>query len=251
MRTDSQQELDRFWAHELGVDAGLLASAPEVYCTVQRLYSGVQLFRRGGRLVLAAPPGRTQQIQDAIRGRSPDEVFSAEWLHSVFVQDAERILGPAHVSYADDTSFRSESSRSARSISASDAAAYRALASALGSKEVEDSGFSGEAFPAFGAFSAEVLCAAASYTVWEPSMAHIIVATHPDHRRKGFASAAIRALAADAFARGLILQYRAVAWNASSLALARALGFSYYCSTLYVRLRAAEAERPASQRKAT
>ena len=107
------------------------------------------------------------------------------------------------------------------------------------------------AFPAFGAFSADVLCAAASYTVWEPSIAHIIVATHPDHRRKGFASAAIGALAADAFARGLILQYRAVAWNTSSLALAHALGFSHYCSTLYVRLRAAAPERPASPRKAT
>jgi len=238
LKPDSQRAVERFWAHELGVDPGFLATAPEVSCSVQRLYAGVQLFRRGGRLVVAAPPDQAPLLQDAMRGRSADEVFSAEWLQRVFVQDAERILGPAHVHYADGTSFRSESSGAARPISASDAAAYRSLAAALGSKEVEDSGFSGEAFPAFGAFSAGVLCAAASYTVWEPSIAHLMVATHPGYRRKGFASAAIGALAADALPRGLILQYRAVAWNASSLALARALGFRHYCSTLYVRLRA-------------
>jgi len=35
----------------------------------------------------------------------------------------------------------------------------------------------------------------------------------------------------------MILQWRALAWNKNSLSLARDLGFNYYCSTLYVRLR--------------
>ena len=240
MKADSEQALERFWAHELGVDPGFLGWAPQVCCTVQRLYAGVQLFRRGGRLVVAAPPDRAEFIQDAIHGLSPDKLFSVEWLQRVFLQDAEKILGPAHVNYADRASFRSEGPHSARRISAADAAAYRSLASALDAKELEDSGFSAEEFPAFGAFSGDVLCAVASYTVWEPSIAHIIVATHPDYRRRGFAGAAIRALAAHAFDRSLILQYRAVAWNEPSLALARALGFSHYCSTLYVRLRGAQ-----------
>lgn len=86
-------------------------------------------------------------------------------------------------------------------------------------------------------FSGDSLCAVASYELWLPSIAHISVATHPDHRRRGFAQAAIQALATAAFARGLILQWRAVAWNTHSLALAQSLGFAYYGATLYVRLR--------------
>jgi GNAT superfamily N-acetyltransferase len=204
---------------------------------VQRLYAGVQLFKRGRQLVLAAPPDRAELVQDKVCGLSVDELFSVNWLHGVFGQDAERILGPAHVYYADSTTFRPESALAGRPISSGDAGAYRSLAAALDSNELEDSGFSGDAFPAFGAFSGDVLCAAASYSVWEPSIAHIIVATHPRYRRRGFASAAIRTLAAHAFDRGLILQWRTVAWNENSLALARSLGFSHYCSTLYVRLR--------------
>jgi predicted GNAT family acetyltransferase len=101
---------------------------------------------------------------------------------------------------------------------------------------LEDSGFSAEAFPAFGVFSGARLCAAASYSIWKPSIAHIIVATHPEHRRRGFAKATIHALAKDALDRGLILQWRAVAWNVSSLALAQTLGFKHYCSTIFARI---------------
>ena len=237
MRTDSEEELDRYWARELGAAPGFLGNSPQVRCTVQRLYGGVQLFKRGRQLVLAAPPDRAELVQDKVRGLSVDELFSVDWLQGVFDQDAERILGPAHVYYADSTTFRPDGALAGRPISSVDAGAYRALAAALDSNELEDSGFSGDSFPAFGVFSGGVLCAAASYRVWEPSIAHIIVATHPQYRRRGFAGAAIRSLAADAFDRGLILQWRAVSWNENSLSLARSLGFSHYCSTLYVRLR--------------
>jgi len=163
-----------------------------------------------------------------------------EWLQRVFAQDAERILGPAEVNYADETIFRSERRHFTRPLSASDSAAYSALAAALDSKEVEDSGVSSEAFPAFGAFSDQILCAVASYEIWETSIAHITVATHPNYRRRGFAKAAVGALATAALDQGLILQWRAVAWNKNSLALARDLGFKHYCSTLYVRIRDSE-----------
>lgn len=237
MRDESQQVIERFWTTELGAESGFLAVIPQVCCTAQHLYSGVQLFRRDNRLIVVAPSDRAEFIQEAIEGFSVDDLFSAEWLQRVFGKDVERILGAAEVNYADDTSFRCNGRQAAQAISSSDSIAYRALASALDSKEIQDSGFSAETFPAFGAFSKDILCAAASYTVWEPSIAHIIVATHPDYRRRGFASAAISALAADAFDRGLILQWRAISSNKNSLALARHLGFAHYCSTLFVRLR--------------
>ena len=224
---------DRTW-RRVGVfsryTAGVLHSAASLlWCTTVSARESAYCGRSGRQS--RVPPRSYRSVF------SVHDLFSAEWLQHVLGKDVEQILGPAEVNYADDTSFRCNGRQPARPISASDAIAYRALASALDSKEIEDSGFSAEMFPAFGAFSEDILCAAASYTVWEPSIAHIIVATHPDYRRRGFASAAISALAADAFDRGLILQWRAISSNKNSLALARHLGFAHYCSTLFVRLR--------------
>lgn len=236
MKTDTREQLDQFWAHELGVPSGL-GGTPRLCCMVQHLYPGVQLFSNGERLILASPPAWAEVLHEAIVGVSPVDIFSVAWLQRVFANNAERILGPAEVHYADDTSFRAALNPHGRALSTADVPVYRELVAALDPKEVEESGVSAEAVPAFGAFCDDRLCAVASYQVWQPSIAHISVATHPDHRRHGFAKAAVQALAAEALDRGLILQWRAVAWNTNSLALARSLGFAYYCSTLYVRLR--------------
>ena len=235
MKTHSREQLDRFWADYLGIDSSL-ASTPNVCCTAQHLYSGVQLFTNGERLVIASPPDKAELIKKAIIDVSAEEAFSVEWLKRIFANDAERIIGPAEVNYADETSFRSEPSHRGRALSASDAVAYRRFVAAL-DPEAEDIGVSSDAFPAFGAFSDDTLCSVASYEVWKPCIAHIRVATHPSYRRRGFAKAAVRALAVEALENGMILQWRVLAWNKNSLLLARDLGFNYYCSTLYVRLR--------------
>jgi GNAT superfamily N-acetyltransferase len=236
MKAHSREQLDRFWTDKLGIDSSL-ASMPRICCTVQHLYSGVQLFANSERLVIASPPDKAEQIQNAIIDVSPEEAFSVEWLQRIFAEDAEKIIGPAEVTYADETSFRSETSRRGRALVTSDSDTYRELVAALDPKEIEESGVTIPTFPAFGAFSDDILCSVASYEVWKPSIAHIRVATHPNYRRRGFAKEAVQALATEAFDYGLILQWRAVAWNENSLSLARDLGFSHYCSTLYVRLR--------------
>jgi GNAT superfamily N-acetyltransferase len=239
MKAHSREQLDQFWAQELGIDSSL-ASTPRICCTAQHLYSGVQLFANSERLVIASPPDKVELIQNAIIDVSPEEAFSVEWVQRIFARDAEKIIGPAEVNYADETSFRSETSRCGRALLASDSDTYRDLVAALDPKEIVDSGVSIPTFPAFGAFSDDILCSVASYEIWKPSIAHIRVATHPNYRRRGFAKAAVQALATEAFDYGLILQWRAVAWNKNSLSLARDLGFNYYCSTLHVRLRNVE-----------
>ncbi|MBO0721048.1 MAG: GNAT family N-acetyltransferase [Blastocatellia bacterium] len=241
---DSWERVDRYWARELGLDSSL-ASMPPIYCTVQHHYSGVRLFSNGERLIIASPPDRAEQIKKATVGITPEEAFSVDWLQRVFAYDAEKIRGPAEVCYADEMSFRAEPGQGGRALLASEYDAYSALVESLDPKEAEESGVQfpvsssqfPDAFPAFGAFSEGTLCSVASYEVWQPSIAQIHIVTHPKYRRRGFARAAVQALAAEALDRGLILQWRAHVWNEGSLSLARALGFEYYCSTLYVRLR--------------
>ena len=237
MKAHNWEQIDRYWANELGIESSL-ADTPNIFCTTQHLYSGVQLFTNGERLVIASPPEKTELIKNAIIGVSPEEVFSVEWLQRIF-SEAEKIVGPAVVNYADETNFLSEPSNCGRALSASDSDAYRELVAALDPK-VEDIGITSNEFPAFGAFSDDILCSVASYEVWKPCIAHIRIATHPSYRRRGFAKAAAQALAVEALGNGMILQWRALAWNSNSLSLARDLGFERYCSTIYVRLRKTE-----------
>jgi GNAT superfamily N-acetyltransferase len=236
MKDTTREIVESFWTHDLGLDADP-PGQPEIRCSVQHLYNGVQMLRRANHLVVAVPAALRDRIQGSMQGRSIDELFSADWLRSALGEHAVRILGPAEVQYADETTFRPPDTLGARKLLQEDLAACRLLRAALNDKEAEESGFSADITPSFGAFEGSTICAAANYSVWEPSIAHITVATHPEYRRRGFAKAAIGALAEEALNRGLILQWRAVAWNSNSLALARDLGFEHYCSTLFARLR--------------
>src|SRR5262245_20557109 len=151
MKIHSREQLNRFWADRLGIDSSL-ARTPSICCTVQHLYSGVQLFANSERVVIASPPAKAELIQKAIIDLSPEEVFSVEWLQRILANDAGRIIGPAEVHYADETSFRSEQSHGGRALLATDSVAYRGLVAALDPKEVEYSGVSSEVFPALEVF---------------------------------------------------------------------------------------------------
>ena len=236
MKPENLRELDRFWAYELGITTGL-ANTARIAFVAQSLYPGVQLFRNTEKVIIACPLMKLESLRRAAAGISAEELFSVAWLQRTLGDEAEKILGPADLNYADETNFRLPNRDDTRPLSQADSEAYRKLAAVLDPKEVEDSGFSPSAFPAFGAFSEGFLCSAASYKAWEPSIAHITIATHPNYRRRGFAKAAVGALARAAFDHGLILQWRALASNTASLALARELGFEYYGSTIFVRLR--------------
>jgi ribosomal protein S18 acetylase RimI-like enzyme len=236
MTPANQQEVDRYWAVEMATGLDVTPNAGEVICTAQRLYSGVQLFQRNRLLIIAAPPHLVDFIATEIRDLPIRNIFSVEFVERLLISRTEKILGPAHVSYADKSTFRSASLTSCRLLTAADAALFQSFTAALIPAELEQSGFDAEETPAFGAFAAGFLCAVAGYRIWEPRIAHITVATHPDFRRRGHGQVAVSALAEDAFSRNLILQYRALASNENSLKLGRSLGFQPYCSTIYARL---------------
>jgi GNAT superfamily N-acetyltransferase len=209
---------------------------PGTLCTVQHSYAGVQFFLRAGLLVVASPPHRSQLIAARVRGLPVGQVFSVEFVKRLLSPDVGKILGPACVSYADDSTFRPAPADSCRMLTPDDAAIRHALAAALNPTEIEQSGFDAHESPAFGVFADGALCGVASYEIWEPRLAHITVATHPDYRRRGYGRAVVSALAKHALGRGFILQYRALASNENSLALARSLGFLRYASTINARL---------------
>lgn len=220
----------------MGAGIEFMANAPAVTCTIQQLYLGAQFFRRDGFLIIASPQYLADSIAAGVSDLPLQKIFSVEFVERLLGSRVEKILGPAHVSYADSSTFRPSPIVSCRSLTPDDAAIGQKFAAALTAAELEQSGFDPKEAPAFGVFSGKDLCAVASYQIWEPRIAHITVATHPGYRRRGYGRVAVSALAEHAFARNLILQYRSLASNENSLKLGRSLGFQQYCSTIYARL---------------
>lgn len=89
---------------------------------------------------------------------------------------------------------------------------------------------------AVGVFADAELAAVAGYEVWDGCIAHLNILTHPARRGRGFGREAVAALARTALDRGLVPQYRVLADNAPSLAVAAAVGFQPYATSLALRL---------------
>ena len=182
----NQQEIDRYWATEMGTGPDFMHNTSEVICTAQQLYSGVQLFQRDGFLIVASPQHLVEFIATKVRDLPIRSIFSVQFVERLLVPGIEKILGPAHVSYADSSTFNPSPIVSCRLLTPEDSAICQSFTKALSTAEIEQSGFDYKEAPAFGAFANGVLCAIASYQIWEPRIAHITVATHPDHRRHGY-----------------------------------------------------------------
>jgi len=67
------------------------------------------------------------------------------------------------------------------------------------------------------------------------TIAHVAVLTHPAHRGCALGSAVVSGVAALALERGLVPQYRSLMANRASRALAAALGFEHYATSLALR----------------
>jgi GNAT superfamily N-acetyltransferase len=228
--------IDDFWEKEINVERRWWEEEERVRVTEQGLYSGVQFCLRNGRLVVAAPPRHAERVKARLGGYEVEELFSVRSVMRLLAPEVKKVLGPARVSYADETRFRPVAHEACRMLTTEDEEEHRALAASLSAEELAQSGYEWGQAPAFGAFENGVLQAAASYEIWNGEIAHLIVATHPQARHRGFGRAVVSELAEHALARGLVLQYRALAVNEWSLKLARALGFEEGVATIYARM---------------
>ena len=203
---DSVAAIEHWWAADLG-------------CTVDEL--------RGDQLVVTRQDGRSVFVLATRVGvvSVPARV------------DAQRVIGPAFIGYADASSYRSDGSGARARIldGAGERSAIDELRAAVSAVEWEHGG-AAKADAYAGVFEGARLAALASYERWGERIAHISVVAHPAHRSRGHGRAAVDALAAAAIARGLIAQYRTLMANAPSMAIAQRLGFERWAISLAVRL---------------
>lgn len=234
---------DRYWAGALGVSADQLRPrAPFVvpHAGEWRGYEGVYLQSFGGAAPIALlPPQLVDTHADRLAAVLRDGLLVDEgrW-REVFGDLVERFVGPAEIRYVDGTSLRStDPGVPTRLLTEEDAGLLAELERAFDPAEWEQAGSALNEHPLAGVFVDGALAAVASYRVWNGVIAHVSIATHPAHRGRGLGAAAEHRVAREAIDRGLVVQHRALASNAPSIALAERLGFTLYALSLAIRLR--------------
>jgi hypothetical protein len=198
--------IERFWAADMNCNVDDLRGE-QVIVTRRSGGPGVFIFAR--RDVLTVPSG----------------------VH------VDNMLGPAFIAYADARTFVGRSDdHDARLLGEKDDAAIEGLRSSCSALEWEHGGTTPEATVRVGAFKGDTLAALASYRIWGDRIAHISIITNPLFRRGGLARIAVSGITRHALDNNLVAQYRTLASNSPSLAIANRLGFERYATSLVIRM---------------
>jgi GNAT superfamily N-acetyltransferase len=147
---------------------------------------------------------------------------------------ADRVVGPAFIGYLDEATLAGGDDVESRLLDDSDSDAIEALRAACEPLDWDEGG-PADAVATLGVFRGATLAALSSYEIWSERIAHIGIVTHPAHRGTGLGTAAVCAMTRIALARKLVAQYRTLLANASSMAIARRLGFERYATTVSIR----------------
>jgi GNAT superfamily N-acetyltransferase len=221
-----------YWASHLGCSAESLFAQPLHIVTHGADladYDGIfALFRSGGATV-SFPPDRIESLRRLL----PSPPVTPDGFAGTFGGSSFTVIGPAYIGYAEVVR---PPSHPVRSLTEHDASAARALRAACPETEWEHGGSVVGEHPSSGVFVGSELVALAGYEVWGDAIAHISVITHPTFRGRGFGHSAVSHLASTALAVGFVPQYRTLESNRASIRIAEFLGFTYYATSVAVRL---------------
>lgn len=220
-------QIDRFWAGELGVDAGALRTPG--FHVRERLASeprprGV-VVGTSAATILSLSHAHAAVFERA--GLSVDEMARAArpYLTSLRSPSLD-VRGPAYLGCWPKPAPVRATGSPLRELGPADATALATLR-ALAPHEWEEAGLATTS-RLFGVFSGDDIAAVAGYESWDGELAHLQVFCHPRHRRRRLATDALTIAIAHALAAGLLPQYRARDGNVASRGLADRLGFLEY-----------------------
>lgn len=237
MDVETRQRFAGLWADRLGCDPALLSTPGVHVVAARRQRGGLFLLAYDHSLVIAgdAPPARSlgRRLEGDPRLPSPDRI------RGVLGESVARIDGPTVVSMRAGAPDLPAGTAALRLLGAADRPALRRLRDAASPDEWERAGLGREpaSAPIAGVFDAGRLVAAASFDEILGRAAHLRVFTDRSARGRGAARRAVAAVAYAAAARGLLLQYDALASDPASLRVAASLGFVAAATCLTVSLR--------------
>jgi RimJ/RimL family protein N-acetyltransferase len=240
MSAESLQQVDRYWAGQLTIPPDALHSPALLVIPHPELDSSYCfVFQHRAFTCVRVPPAHYDHLRQAIDSQDRASLFTSDWWQRTLATTRLEAIGPAYLGYADAQQFRPVIRHPARLMTTADSAALATFAGEVGSLAWEHSGLGEEPQPIMGCWQEDRLVAAAGYKVWGAMLAHIGVTTHPAFLGAGYGKTVVSAIGRHALEHGLVLQYRTLLANHASIAIAEALGFQAYATTLFVALSAA------------
>ncbi len=204
--------------------------------------SGIWILVAGGAPLVSLPIDATDALSERAQGWSAADVADVGQLRAqvspLSPRAVEKIIGPAFIGYGLADSLDLSFAELARPLLTH--AQVEELQTACDPEQWDHGGSELDSERTFGVVDAtNQLVALAGYEVWNGTIAHISIITHPLRRGRGFGRAAVAAAARHALGAGLTPQYRTLRENAPSIRIAQRLGFIEYGFSVYVRLRQA------------
>lgn len=241
---ESRQRIDHFWASQLAITPDLLYS--HMLLVVPHPdpnHSSCLVFQHHTFTCIHVPQIHYDYLHQTVGPQDHAQLLTPEYWQQFFGTIYLETIGPAYLGYADAQHFRSLIRHPTRLLTPSDSPTLAAFASSVGAVAWEHSGLGEGSQPITGCWQEERLVAAAGYRVWGAALAHIGVTTDPAVRGTGYGTSVVSAIGKHALENGYVLQYRTLYANRPSIAIATALDFQSYATTLVIRLRAATGDQ--------
>lgn len=224
--------LCQYWADRFGVTPNAFEGTG---ITVGSSTEGaVQLFHTNKAVVVGAPRSLMDLCEQYSAALATIDTETCddlrEWVRDI--ETVDRVIGPVFYGYTDVETFDPINSE-ARILTRSDETAFGTFRKEIPDVEWEHGGPEFIPERTIGVFANGSLVAIAGYEIWDDLIAHIAVVTHPDHRNEGYGRKVVSRVTDQALIEGFVPQYRTLDAWASSVALARGLGFERF-STAYI-----------------
>ena len=237
---ESRQRIDNFWASQLAITPDLLYSQMLLVAPhPDPNNSSCFVFQHYTFTCVNVPQNHYDHLHQTIGPQDRARLLTPQWWQQALGTTRLEAIGPAYLGYADAQQFRPLIRHPPRLLMPSDSAAFAMFATIVGAVAWEHSGLGEGSQPIAGCWQEERLVAAAGYRVWGAALAHIGVTTDPAVRGSGYGTSVASAIGEHALENQYVLQYRTLHANRPSLAIAAALGFQAYATTLVIRLGAA------------
>ncbi len=236
----TRERVDAFWCRTLGVEAADLhtpgvrvrANPPD-----RADWRGVYALGFDKAVCVFAPDDLLDAVTDGVADQEADTVLEASYWQTVLGRGVRIAFGPVVHHYRDDRDGLDDIA-AGRRINPRDSEAFAALRGAVPPEEWLAAGFTGMPAMLFAVFNGDQIVAAANLTAGPEAATDVGIVVHPDERGKGFALQVTALAARQAILMHGVARFRALATSASTMSIARKLGFEEYGRNLAVYLEA-------------
>jgi GNAT superfamily N-acetyltransferase len=238
LTADTIARVDTYWMADLGCLRAQLRSPQTVVLPhADEFYAGIFILLIGEAPIISLPHHLYLPLRATAERWSAADVRHDTCLRTWLGDRVDQMIGPAFIGYADHTTFQAIEPNPACLLGVRDEPQIATLRAMCDAVEWEQGGSALGPNPTAGVYVGRELVALAGYQVWGGDLAHIAVITHPHHRGRGYACAAVSKLTETVLAQGLVPQYRTLDSNRPSIHVAQTLGFVRYGMSMAVRLR--------------